>query len=176
MFCRNCGKELTGTPEICLGCGAKPLAGSSFCQACGASTDPLAEICIKCGARLTKAGGPAGRAWMPTAAGVLSIIAGVINLLGGIAVAAIGGIVSEMTWIYPWSFDWWMPGAPFWSIWIAGIVLIAIGIVAIIGGSFALRKKIWGMALAGAICSLPCSWILAIPAIVFIAMSKQEFK
>lgn len=55
MFCRNCGKELIGTPEICMGCGAKPLAGSNFCQACGAETNPLAEICIKCGARLAKA-------------------------------------------------------------------------------------------------------------------------
>lgn len=52
MFCRNCGKELTGTPEICPSCGAKPLVGSSFCHACGAKTNPLAEICIKCGARL----------------------------------------------------------------------------------------------------------------------------
>ena len=55
MYCRNCGKELIGTPEICLGCGAKPLAGNSFCQACGAATNPLAEICIKCGAKLAKA-------------------------------------------------------------------------------------------------------------------------
>ena len=54
MFCRNCGKELVGTPEICLNCGAKPLAGNDFCQACGAKTNPLAEICIKCGARLAK--------------------------------------------------------------------------------------------------------------------------
>jgi TM2 domain-containing membrane protein YozV len=52
MFCRNCGKELAGTPEICPGCGAKPLVGSSFCHACGAETNPLAEICVKCGARL----------------------------------------------------------------------------------------------------------------------------
>lgn len=56
MFCRNCGKELIGTPEICIGCGAKPLGGSSFCQACGATTNPQAEICLKCGARLAKAG------------------------------------------------------------------------------------------------------------------------
>ena len=55
MFCRNCGKELIGTPEICFGCRAKPLAGSSFCHACGASTNPLADICISCGARLGKA-------------------------------------------------------------------------------------------------------------------------
>jgi len=56
MFCRNCGKELIGTPEICLGCGARPLVGTSFCSACGAETNPLAEICIKCGVRLVKAG------------------------------------------------------------------------------------------------------------------------
>ena len=55
MFCRNCGKELVGTPEICMGCGAKPLAGNSFCQACGAETNTLAEICTKCGAQLVKA-------------------------------------------------------------------------------------------------------------------------
>jgi TM2 domain-containing membrane protein YozV len=52
MFCRNCGKELTGVPEICLGCGAKPLIGSSFCQACGAKTSPVAEFCTECGAGL----------------------------------------------------------------------------------------------------------------------------
>jgi TM2 domain-containing membrane protein YozV len=52
MFCRNCGKELIGTPEICLGCGAKPLVGSSFCHACGAKTNALAEFCLKCGAKL----------------------------------------------------------------------------------------------------------------------------
>ncbi len=52
MYCRNCGKELIGTPEICLGCGAKPLVGSRFCHACGAKTSPLAEFCTKCGAKL----------------------------------------------------------------------------------------------------------------------------
>ena len=52
MFCRNCGKELIGTPEICLGCGAKPLIGSSYCHACGVKTSPTAEFCTKCGAKL----------------------------------------------------------------------------------------------------------------------------
>jgi TM2 domain-containing membrane protein YozV len=52
MFCRNCGKELIGVPEICINCGAKPLIGSSFCQACGAKTSPTAEFCTECGAGL----------------------------------------------------------------------------------------------------------------------------
>lgn len=54
MHCRNCGKELIGTPEYCVGCGARPLAGNKFCQACGAATDPMAELCLKCGAKLGK--------------------------------------------------------------------------------------------------------------------------
>jgi predicted amidophosphoribosyltransferase len=41
MFCRNCGKELIGTPEICMTCGARPLAATAFCPACGATTNPL---------------------------------------------------------------------------------------------------------------------------------------
>ena len=53
MFCRNCGKELVGTPEICVNCGAKPMSGTSFCHGCGAPTTPLTEICLKCGARVT---------------------------------------------------------------------------------------------------------------------------
>jgi TM2 domain-containing membrane protein YozV len=56
MFCKNCGKELIGTPEICVGCGARPMAGTSFCHGCGAPTTPLTEICVKCGVRVAKAG------------------------------------------------------------------------------------------------------------------------
>ncbi len=52
MFCRNCGKELIGTPEICPNCGARPLTGTSFCPSCGSPTTPMSEICVKCGTRL----------------------------------------------------------------------------------------------------------------------------
>jgi len=52
MFCRNCGKELIGSPEICPGCGARPMRGNSFCSNCGAPTTPLTEMCVKCGVRV----------------------------------------------------------------------------------------------------------------------------
>lgn len=54
LYCRNCGKELTGFTEYCMGCGAKPLAGFNFCPACGGPTNQLSEICVKCGARVTQ--------------------------------------------------------------------------------------------------------------------------
>jgi len=52
MYCRNCGKQLEGTPEFCLGCGARPTAGGAFCLACGATTTPMTEVCTRCGARV----------------------------------------------------------------------------------------------------------------------------
>ena len=55
MYCRNCGKQLEGTPEFCPNCGARPMAGNTYCQNCGAPVSPLAEICVKCGAKLVKA-------------------------------------------------------------------------------------------------------------------------
>jgi len=55
MFCRNCGKQLIGTPDLCPYCGAKPLLATSFCYNCGASTTPATEICVKCGARVASA-------------------------------------------------------------------------------------------------------------------------
>jgi hypothetical protein len=60
----------------------------------------------------------------------------------------------------------------------AGIVL---GLIAIAGGIFAIRRKVWGLALAGAICAIvpPHPWgeliwtpVLGILAVVLVALSK----
>ncbi len=62
MFCRTCGKEVPENAEICLNCGAKPLAGNKYCQNCGAETNPKAVICVKCGAKLKHIG--VGKDWL----------------------------------------------------------------------------------------------------------------
>ena len=95
MFCRNCGKELIGSPEICINCGAKPMSGTSFCPGCSAPTTPLTEICTKCGARVTKLG-----TWKPTTAGILGIIAGVVGIGVGILVAALGTVAGAFLSIF----------------------------------------------------------------------------
>jgi hypothetical protein len=103
--------------------------------------------------------------WMPIAAGVLCIIAGATELFGGLILSALASLITAF---------FWMPelGALF------GVPLIIVGIVAIIGGICSLTRRAWGMALAGAICSLflPHVIILGILAIIFVAISKQEFK
>ena len=57
-----------------------------------------------------------------------------------------------------------------------GIPLIILGIVAIVGGIYAIRRKVWGMALAGAICALFSVFgVLGILSIIFVSLSRKEF-
>ncbi|GAI01292.1 unnamed protein product [marine sediment metagenome] len=106
------------------------------------------------------------KTWKPTTAGILCIVSGAIQAIGGIVVGVIGGSVAGLAAI---------PGIG--SILAAiAIPLIIIGIVAIVGGIYALRRKVWGLALAGCICSLIGPWLLGILAIIFVAMGKNEFE
>jgi len=173
MFCRNCGKELIGSPEICTNCGARPMSGTSFCPNCSAPTTELTEICPKCGAGVAGKGKvveKAGGTWMPLAAGILDLVAGVPALLIGIALAVglgmLGGLIGGLV------------GIPGIGAIIAAIAvpLIIFAIIAIVGGVFAIRRRIWWLALAGSISALLCAWIFGIPAIVFTVMGKKHFK
>jgi len=58
-----------------------------------------------------------------------------------------------------------------------GVILLILGVIAIIGGASALKRKSWGLALAGSICALfnPVG-ILGILAIIFVAIGKSEFQ
>lgn len=103
------------------------------------------------------------RTWKPTTAGILCIIAGTIGVISGIRVAALGGII----------------GAFFGMAWLGtfGIPFIILGIFALIGGIYALRRKIWGLALVGSISALLGPWfVLGILAIIFVSLGKGEFE
>lgn len=106
------------------------------------------------------------KTWKPTTAGILSIIAGAMQTIGGIVVAVVGGTIAGLPTvpIMPRIFG------------IIAIPIIILGILAIVGGIYALKRKVWGLALAGCICSLFGPWFLGIPAIIFVAMGKGEFK
>lgn len=103
------------------------------------------------------------KTWKPTTAGILSIISGSLTVIIGLAIALLGTFAG--------AFGTLGLGGVF-----AGLAALPIilGIVAIVGGIYALRRKSWGLALAGSICALSC-WILGIPAIIFVVLSKDEF-
>lgn len=130
------------------------MSATSFCLGCSAPTTSLTEICPQCGARVGKP--ISARTWKPVVAGILSIVAGGIGILSGMGFS-----------VYPL----------FWEDIGFGVALYMIGLVAIMGGIFALRRRVWGLALTGAICALfPGMLILGILAIVFTALSKEEFE
>ncbi|MFU8796463.1 MAG: hypothetical protein ACNA7X_04115 [Dehalococcoidia bacterium] len=58
---------------------------------------------------------------------------------------------------------------------IVGVILVVLGIIAIAGGVSALRRKSFGLALAGAICTLP-SVIFGVLAVIFVSLGREEFE
>jgi len=110
------------------------------------------------------------RTWKPTTAGILNIVAGVIGVLLGIGVAILAEIVALVAGAY-------IPGLPSGVVFeLIGVPWVILGVVAIVGGVFALRRRIWGLAYAGAICALLLTFILGILSITFVSLGKGEFE
>jgi len=130
------------------------------------------------------------RGGLLTAGGILSIIVGALDIVGAVGVIGGGAAmfltslnISLMLLFLPllehvpqlW-LDRIMAAAPTSSIVIAGILLV-LGIVAIVGGVSAVRRKSFGLSLAGVICALisPFQFLLGLLAVIFVALGKREF-
>ena len=101
------------------------------------------------------------KTWKPGAAGIFSIIAGSVALGRG-SETFIGMLAPQLSGYIGYSQ--------------LSSALIGLGIVAIAGGVFALRRKIWGVALAGAILAIPCIAPLGVLAIIWVYQSRKEFR
>jgi hypothetical protein len=118
----------------------------------------------------TKEGKEMERTWKPTVAGILNIVAGVIGVLLGVGVAVLAEIMALVAGAY-------IPGLPSGPVFaLIGVPVIILGVVAIVGGIFALRRRIWGLAYAGGICALLLTLILGILSITFVSLGKSEFE
>jgi len=116
------------------------------------------------------------KTWKPTVAGILDIVAGSFGLILGLLVVlgfAAFAIFSRSDTTYLQQ----LPGAITASVLITlAIVSLIISILAIVGGVYALKRKNWGLALAGSIAAFFGSSPLGIAAIVLTALSKNEFE
>jgi hypothetical protein len=129
-----------------------------------------------------------------TAGGVLSIVGGISQIICS------GLLIVDFLVSYPhcWRLIYalFLPGLPdTWAIyvlWGGGLIPLftnyvpiqwainggfigVLGIVAVVGGISAIRRKRFGLSLAGAICALP-SVFLGIAAVIFVALGKREFR
>jgi hypothetical protein len=110
--------------------------------------------------------------WMPMTAGILDIIAGCFGLIGGSILLVLGAVGSSIMAYFAPQLP---PAVAVVILSSIAVPLIIVGILAIVGGIYALRRKIWGLALAGSIAAFFPSWVLGITAIVLTALSKNEF-
>jgi hypothetical protein len=123
------------------------------------------------GARIREA--KMNRTSLPVAGGIICIVVGSLSLVGSLFLTLIVSIMTTSAyWDGPMSSSY--AGA---FVWVLFIPYFVICVLAITGGVFALRRKTWGLALTGAICSLLTwwGWIFGVAAIVLIAVSKKEF-
>jgi hypothetical protein len=58
---------------------------------------------------------------------------------------------------------------------VIGFLLLLVGILAIVGGAFCIRKKLWPLAIAGSIAGTITFFPCGIPAIIFTTLAKPEF-
>jgi len=113
------------------------------------------------------------QSWMPKIAGLLNILAGSIGILGSvIAIVLFSFVNNPQNNPLPLDGSFGDPLA-----WALIISFLLINLIAVAGGFAAIKRKLWGLALAGAICSLLSLWagVLGIASIVFLALSRHEF-
>jgi peptidoglycan biosynthesis protein MviN/MurJ (putative lipid II flippase) len=113
--------------------------------------------------------------------GILSIISGSLGLLGFlmmVLVMLVLSFVPEMAGMGR-AFDAETKNGLLIAqvtIAISGIFTLALSILSIIGGAYALKRKYWGLGLAAAISSILIIFVTGIPAIIFHIMAKNEFQ
>ena len=132
------------------------------------------------------------RSRLLTAGGVLSIIAGIPQIVcSGVLIADyLASFPHHWLLIEPWFLPFFPSLWRYSILWgmfpnincIVGIrweirigCIIILGIMAVIGGVSAIRRKNFGVSLAGAICAVV--WVpLGILAVIFVVLGKREFE
>lgn len=114
-------------------------------------------------------------------AGVMSIISGALGVVGGLGMAALlvvmFGAIAQDPSVRRGAE---MPTEIFRFIQVIyaglGIAFALVGVLAIIGGVFALKRKRWGLALAGAIAGSIAFYPAGIVGVIFVCLAKSEFQ
>ena len=113
------------------------------------------------------------KTWRPTTAGILDVVSGVFALIW-FMMLIIAIIVTSGAAYFPGKEA--IPGFVSGILWSIAIPSLIIGILALIGGIYALQRRKWGLALAGSIATTVFWFFVGIPAIVFTAQAKNEFE
>lgn len=107
------------------------------------------------------------RTWMPTVAGILDIISGSVGIVW-FSIMMAGGMALRHMPRMPMMLPPIIMGM--------ALPLLGLAVLAIVGGVHALQRRNWGLALAASIAAFFPSWVLGIPAIVLVSLSREDFR
>jgi len=118
------------------------------------------------------------KTWKPIVAGILDIISGAVGLIAVVGLIIAIGITG----------GFYIPGMEYIPKFVPSLLtgiavpLAIFSIMSLVGGIYAVQRKIWGLALAGSITSIFASIPLlgglpvGITATILTALSKDEFE
>ena len=111
----------------------------------------------------------------------MPLVAGILNLVsGGLSAIAFVGLLIASIAVGCTAVDivGWIPGMgiALGVLIVLTVVSLVVGILALVGGVFAVQRKYWGWALAGSICALVPLFVLGVAAIVLTSLSTDEFE
>ena len=117
------------------------------------------------------------KTWKPTIAGTANIVNGSIKLIASLLlILYIQGIFqpaesgrADVSLIGIWDTSVGV-------IWSSVVLLTILGVLAIVGGVYALKRKRWEWGLSGSIAALIPCFVMGTLAIIFILQSKGEFE
>ena len=135
-----------------------------FCSKCGMETTERAVFCAGCGAGLTSGQPPRKKTQLSLAAGIIDIAAGGFSLVSMLFAVVFLFVMAGSD-----------VGMPLFVVLIPLAMLIP-GVLAIVGGIFALRRRSWVVALIGSIALILTSSVAGIAALVLTVMARDEFE
>jgi uncharacterized protein YqhQ len=103
----------------------------------------------------------------PMIAGILSIVAGSTTLLLAAYIYVVLPLILGISW---------GPTSELVPYIVFVFAFLVLGVLAIIGGIYAIQKRNWGQAYAGTIAALLLSLPLGTAAIILLRQSKTEFR
>ena len=116
-----------------------------------------------------------------TIGGIFSILSGTLGVLGGIGLAVFFiGFFRFIVAVEGFETATDVTGEEALNILAVvygamGLFLALLGAVGIVGGAYALKRRLWGLALAGAIASAMIFLPFGVVAVIFTALGRTEF-
>lgn len=112
--------------------------------------------------------------------GVMSIISGGLGILEGLVFMLMGVLFGSLMSLADDASSSRLTAEQFGRIFgviygAMGLFILIFGVLALVGGIYAVKKKHWGLALAGAIGGVLSFFPVGIVAVIFTALGKPEF-